>query len=84
MLCVEQMQHRPSGIRKGASSTSLCDEGLPSTRAPSPRQLPTDHDYDGGLHARSANIRVINRREQLLDLCFICPTNPKVGSINET
>ncbi len=34
---------------------------------PSPRQLPTDHDHDGELHARSANIRVINRRVSYLD-----------------
>jgi hypothetical protein len=31
--------------------------------AASPRQLPTDHDHDGGPCARSANISVINRRE---------------------
>jgi hypothetical protein len=65
MSNVERRQHRPSDTRKGASSSALCDEGLPSTRATSPRQLPTDHDYDGGPRARSANIRVINRREQL-------------------
>ena len=29
---------------------------------PSSRQLPTDHDHDGEPRARSANIRVINRR----------------------
>jgi hypothetical protein len=33
-----------------------------ANHAASPRQLPTDHDHDGGLHARSANISVINRR----------------------
>jgi len=32
------------------------------THEPSPRQLPTDHDHDGEPRARSANIRVINRR----------------------
>jgi hypothetical protein len=32
------------------------------TRVFSQRQLPTDHDYAGGPLARSANIRVINRR----------------------
>ena len=62
---MEQMGHRPNSTRKGASSFALCDKGLPSTRAISPRQLPTDHDYDGGPLARSANIRVINRREPL-------------------
>src|SRR5271168_761843 len=35
------------------------------TRVPSPRQLPTNHDHDGGLCARSTNIRVINRRQLL-------------------
>jgi hypothetical protein len=34
---------------------------------PSPRQLPTDHDHDGEPRARSANIRVINRRVSRLD-----------------
>ena len=34
------------------------------TRVASPRQLPTDHDHDGEPRARSANIRVINRRAQ--------------------
>jgi hypothetical protein len=28
----------------------------------SPRQLPTNHDHDGGLNSRPANISVINRR----------------------
>lgn len=35
------------------------------TRDPSPRQLPTNHDHDGGPCARSTNIRVINRRRLL-------------------
>jgi hypothetical protein len=34
------------------------------TRDTSPRKLPTDHDHDGGPQARSANIRVINRRQE--------------------
>ena len=42
------------------------------TRVLSPRQLPTDHDYAGGLKGRSANIRVINRRNSRLDLCSKC------------
>ena len=52
----------PSGARKGESSRTLCDK--PSGPDPhlSPRQLPTNHDYAGEPTARSANIRVINRR----------------------
>jgi hypothetical protein len=42
------------------------------TRVPSPRQLPTDHDHDGGPLARSANIRVINRRHERLDRHLPC------------
>jgi hypothetical protein len=41
----------------------------------SPRQLPTDHDHDGGPQARSAKIRVINRRASLLDRRFLCSRN---------
>jgi len=41
-------------------------------RVPSPRQLPTDHDYDGGPQVRSANIRLINRRHELLDRLLPC------------
>ena len=37
----------------------LCDRPLVETRVTSPRQLPTDDDYDGKPQARSANIRVI-------------------------
>ena len=42
------------------------------TRALSPRQLPTDHDHDGEPRARSANIRVINRRVSNLDRRSLC------------
>lgn len=38
----------------------------------SPRQLPTDHDHDGEPRARSANIRVINRRVSNLDRRSLC------------
>ena len=41
----------------------LCGRSQDRTRARSPRQLPTDHDYA----ARPANIRLINRRESFLD-----------------
>jgi len=59
---VEQSSQRPGVPRKGGSSAELCDRASARTRAPSPRQLPTDHDHDGEPRARSANIRVINRR----------------------
>jgi len=42
------------------------------THDPSPRQLPTDHDHDGEPRARSANIRVINRRVSNLDRRSLC------------
>lgn len=42
------------------------------TRALSPRQLPTNHDHDGGPGARSTNIRVINRRNPLPRPLFTC------------
>jgi len=51
------------GTRKGVPSGLLCDTALAWTRAPSLRQLPTDHDHA----ARPANIRVINRRASHLD-----------------
>ena len=41
----------------------LCGRSQDPTRAGSPRQLPTDHDYA----ARPANIRLINRRKSDLD-----------------
>jgi hypothetical protein len=41
--------------------------GAPSIHVSSRRQLPTDHDHDGEPRARSANIRVINRRLGALD-----------------
>ena len=41
----------------------LCGRSQDRTRARSPRQLPTDHDYA----ARPANIRLINRRDSFLD-----------------
>ena len=41
--------------------------GAPGIHVPSRRQLPTDHDYDGERTARSADIRVINRRLGFLD-----------------
>ena len=63
-------QDRPwsRGTRKGVPSKALCDTALAWTRAPSERQLPTDHDHA----ARPANIRVINRRESHLDYGLTC------------
>jgi hypothetical protein len=45
------------------------------THEVSPRQLPTDHDHDGGPKARSANISVINRRSSPLDRRLLCSPN---------
>jgi hypothetical protein len=51
------------GAHEGESSLPLCGRSPDRTRARSPRQLPTDHDYA----ARPANIRLINRRDSFLD-----------------
>jgi len=59
---VQSSSQRSRGTRNGGPSAPLCDRASARTRDPSPRQLPTDHDHDGELRARSANIRVINRR----------------------
>ncbi len=57
---------RSRGTRTGESSCAPMRQADGRTRDTSPRQLPTDHDYDGELHARSANIRLINRRQRFL------------------
>ena len=64
---MQSSDERSRGTRQGESSSSLCDGPLALIRADSPRQLPTDDDHDGGPKARSANIRVINRRLSPLD-----------------
>jgi hypothetical protein len=46
-----------NGARKGVLSAILCDRASAWTRECSSRQLPTDHDHDGGPQARSTNIR---------------------------
>jgi hypothetical protein len=54
-------------------------QALGRTRDASPRQLPTDDDYDGApRRGRSANIRVINRRVSHFDCRLLHPEpNPK-------
>ena len=69
---LKQDGHRLSDKRKGEPSSAPCDRSLDQTRARSPRQLPTNHDYAGRPQARSANIRVINRRVSRLGLCPSC------------
>jgi hypothetical protein len=61
-MTLERSRGGPRGLREGGPSCLLCDRPSGRTRDSSPRQLPTDHDHDGGLQARSANIRLINRR----------------------
>ena len=49
-------------------------QALRRTRERSPRQLPTDHDYDGvPPRGRSANIRVIHRRASHFDRRLVRP-----------
>ena len=69
------------GTRNGGPSAVLCDRGpAPRMHAPSPRQLPTDHDHDGGPSARSANIRVINRRDSYS--AAASPARPTAGGFD--
>jgi hypothetical protein len=68
----KQIGQRSNGTRKGEPSSRLCGTAPAGTRVASPRQLPTDDDHDGERCARSANIRLINRRDSRLDLCPIC------------
>jgi hypothetical protein len=69
---MEQSERRSRGRRKGGPSLILCGRAKALTHVHSPRQLPTDHDHDGEPKARSANIRVINRRASHLDRRFLC------------
>ena len=66
------------GHTEGGSSSVPMRQAFGRTRDSSPRQLPTDHDYDGGPCARSANIRVINRRLSRFDRRLFRPgANPE-------
>ncbi len=64
---LERSRRWSRGLRNGGSSFTLCGRANTLIHEVSPRQLPTDHDHDGGPQARSANIRVINRRDSRLD-----------------
>src|SRR6266403_1747882 len=74
---VEQSSQQPSVPRKGGPSVAKCDRASAPTRALSPRQLPTDHDHDGEPRARSANIRVINRRACRPAAAWPAPPQPE-------
>ena len=69
---MKQSRQRSRGTRKGEPSSALRGRASAQTRAPSPRQLPTDHDHDGGPSVRSANIRVINRRQSHFGRRLLC------------
>jgi len=57
-------------------------QALGPTRECSPRQLPTDHDYDGApRRGRSANIRVINRRVSRFDRRLFRPERKPDGGV---
>ena len=60
---------RLRGTREGESSTLLCDRASARAREASPRQLPTEIEHAGEPKARSANIRMINRRISRFDRC---------------
>jgi hypothetical protein len=72
MELLEQSERRSRGTRKRRTLDVSMWQGKSLTHEPSLRQLPTDHDHDGEPRARSANIRVINRRVSYLDRRFLC------------
>jgi hypothetical protein len=60
---------RLKGTREGESSATLCDRAPAQARESSARQLPTEIEHAGEPSARSANIRLINRRFSRFDRC---------------
>ncbi len=73
-------RRQSKGTRKGGSSSAPMRQVLRLTRDPSPRQLPTNHDYDGApFTGRSANIRVINRRLSRFDYRLLRPGSDPEG-----
>jgi len=85
-MFLEQTRGRSRGTRKGGPSGLLCDRPL-AERATlvrgSSRRITT---MPAGFNARSANIRVINRRRSRFDRRLVCsrnrdaPTQSDVGS----
>jgi hypothetical protein len=59
---LEQSKRRSRGLTERRTLADSMWRASVPTHDASPRQLPTDHDHDGGPQARSANIRAINRR----------------------
>ena len=71
-MLMEQTRGRSRSTRKGGSSLLLCDRplaGLATLVRGSSRRITT---MTAGLQARSANIRVINRRRSNLDRRLVC------------
>jgi hypothetical protein len=73
---LEHSRRRSTRRRTGGSSAVLCGGAKAPTHVSSPRQLPTDHDHAGERNARSANIRVINRRFCRVDRRLVCSRAP--------
>src|SRR5438552_3487590 len=75
IMKTEPIRGRSRGPRKGGSSTLLCDRplaGLAMLVRGSARRITT---MTAGLAARSANIRVINRRYSRFDRRLVCSGN---------
>ncbi len=85
-MFMEPIRGRSEGTRKGGPSALLCDRPL-AERATlvrgSSRRITT---MLAGFNARSANIRVINRRQSRFDRRLVCsrnkdePTQSDLGS----
>ena len=72
----EQSRGRSRGPRKGGPSRLLCDRPMAECATlvrGSSRRITT---MTAGLRARSANIRVINRRHSRLDRRLVCSEKP--------
>src|SRR3990172_5279032 len=80
---LEQSKRRSRGLTERRTLADSMWRASVPTHERSPRQLPTDHDHDGGPQARSANIRVINRRASASTGASSVPRNrPKGGDNN--
>ena len=62
------VEQKGSVVERGNGTENPRTRYAVSTREPSERKLPTDHEHEAG-ESRSSNISVINRRQAHLDHC---------------
>ena len=66
----DDVEQEGSVVERGDGTENPRNRYAVSTRAPSARKLPTDHEHEAGA-SRPSNISVINRRFAHLDHCPI-------------